>query len=166
MTELTKINLAELSGTYDPIPDGEYELKLVDLEPTTSKSDKPMLTATYKITKGPHKTSEILQWYSLAGKKSEKTGKYSYPGVRAMFDIFSKIGIPEKEYATDFPIEKVAAARIFKKALHGKTLEAYVTTEPQKDDPSKTSTRVKITGVVGSSNDTLLNGTAETEDYE
>jgi hypothetical protein len=151
MTELTKINLAELSGTFEAIPDGEYELKLVDLKPAISSKDKPMLTATFRIMKGPHKSSEILQWFSLAGKKSEKTGKYSYPGVRAMFDIFHVIGVDADSYAHDFPLEKVAAGRIFQKNLQNKVLEAYVTTEPQKDDPSKTSTRVKITGLAGGS---------------
>jgi hypothetical protein len=148
MTELTKINLSELSGTYEPIPDGEYEVKLVDLEPTISSKDKPMLTATFKIMKGPHKASEIKQWYSLAGAKSEKTGKYSYPGVRSMFDIFHAIGISADSYASDFPLEKVAAGRIFTKNLKDKVLEAYVSTEPRKDDPSKTSVRMKVTGLV------------------
>jgi uncharacterized protein DUF669 len=163
MTELTKINLAELSGTYEPIPDGEYEVKLVDLDPTISSKDKPMLVATFRIMKGPHKSSEIKQWYSLAGKKSDKTGKYSYPGVRAMFDIFHAIGVEEKDYAKDFPIDKIAAGRIFKEKLHGKTLEVYITTAPQKDDPSKTSTRVKVTGVTGGA---WSGGAIEAEEYE
>lgn len=163
MTELTKINLAELSGTYEPIPDGEYEVKLFDLKPATSSKDKPMLTAIYKITKGPHKSSEIMQWYSLAGQKSEKTGKYSYPGIRAMFDIFKTIGIDEASYDKDFPIDKVAAGRIFQNNLKGKTLEVYLTTVPRKDDPSKNSVHMKVTGVTGGA---WSGGAIEAEEYE
>jgi uncharacterized protein DUF669 len=163
MTELTKINLAELSGTYEPIPDGEYEVKLVDLEPTISSKDKPMLVATYRIMKGPHKASEAKQWYSLAGAKSEKTGKYSYPGVRALFDIFHAIGVPDKTYSTDFPLDKIAAGKIVQKLLKDKVLEVYITTEPRKDDPSSTSTRVKVTGLTSSSNQLSV---VESEDYE
>jgi len=163
MSELTKINLAELSGTFEAIPDGEYELKLVNLEPTISSKDKPMLTATFRIMKGPHKASEIKQWFSLAGAKSEKTGKYSYPGVRSMFDIFHAIGISADSYALDFPLEKVAAGRIFQKNLKDKVLEAYITTEPRKDDPTKTSTRMKVTGLV---NGTVASATDEFSEDE
>jgi hypothetical protein len=147
MSELKKINLADLASTFEPIPDGEYEIRLTDVDPTVSGAGNDMLKVTYTITKGPHKGSEILQWYV---PMSTKNGKVSYMGLSQMASIFKKIGVPEASYKVLDP-EKTAAGRLFTKLVKGKTMEAYITTETRKDDPNKTSTRVNITGLVGGS---------------
>jgi hypothetical protein len=146
MSEFKKINLADLASTFEPIPDGEYEIRLTDIDPTVSAAGNDMIKATYTITKGPHKGSEILQWYVL--KVTEKNGKLSCMGLSQMASIFKKIGVPEASYKVLDP-EKTAAGRLFKKLVEGKTMEAFVTNEQRKDDPNKTSTRVNITGLVG-----------------
>jgi len=148
MSELKKINLADLASTYEPIPDGEYEIRLTDVDPYVSAAGNDTLKVTYTITKGSHKGSEIFQWYSL--KVKENNGKLSCMGLSQMASIFRKIGVPESMYSTLDP-EKVAAGRLFTKLVKGKTMEAYITTETRKDDSSKTSTRVNITGLVSGS---------------
>jgi len=146
MSEFKKINLADLASTYEPIPDGEYEIRLTDVDPYVSAAGNDTLKATYTIMKGSHKGSEILQWYSL--KVNEKNGKLSCMGLSQMASIFRKIGVPESMYSTLDP-EKTAAGRLLSKLVKGKTMEAYVTTEDRKDDPNKTSTRVNVVGLVG-----------------
>jgi hypothetical protein len=146
MSELKKINLADLASTYEPIPDGEYEIKLYDLDPTVSAAGNDMVKVTYAIVKGPHKGSEILQWYTL--KVTEKNGKLSCMGLSQMASIFKKIGVPDSQFSVLSP-DKVEAGKLFQKLVKGKVMEAYVTTEQRKDDPNKTSTRVNIVGLAG-----------------
>src|ERR1700675_1490457 len=118
MSEMRKINLADLGSTYEPIPDGEYEIKLTDLEPAVSSAGNDMLKATYSIVKGKHKGSEIFQWYVL--KVTEKDGKLRCMGLSQMASIFKAIGVPEKQYSVLDP-DKVAAGRLFQKLVKGKT---------------------------------------------
>lgn len=148
MSEMKSINLNELAGTYTRVDEGDYVVRLANLVPKMSKADKPMLEATYEIVKGPKTGATVRQWYSLSGKKND-SGKYSYAGVRAMFDIFSSVGVPESAYAKNFPLDKVLAGRVFQQQLQGKKLEAYVTEEPRTDDPSKMSTKITILGLYG-----------------
>lgn len=148
MSEMKHINLNELAGTYTKIDEGDYVVRLANLVPKMSKADKPMLEATYEIVKGPKTGATVRQWYSLSGKKND-SGKYSYAGVRAMFDIFASVGVPESAYAKNFPLDKVLAGRVFQQQLQGKKLEAYVTEEPRTDDPSKMSTKITILGLHG-----------------
>lgn len=160
MTESIKINFAELASTYEPIPDGEYTIKLYDVEPATSAAGNDMIMATYAITKGQHKGSEVRQWYVLNVK--EKNGKISCMGLSQMAAIYKKIGAPEKKYAI-LDTNKIVACRLFQELLKGKEMEAFISTEARKDDPSKTSSRVKITGLAAGSYSTDIDEDAEEE---
>jgi len=145
MSGLRKINLSELASTYEPIPDGEYEIKLDNLDPTVSAAGNDTVKVTYVITKGPHKGTEIFQWYT---PMSTKNGKVSYMGLSQMASIYKKIGVHESLYS-ELSTDKVEAGKLFQKLVKGKVMEAYVTTEQRKDDPNKTSTRVNIVGLAG-----------------
>jgi hypothetical protein len=153
MPALKKINFNDLASTYEPIPDGEYEIKLHDLEPAVSGAGNDMLIVTYAITKGPHKGSETRQWYSLKVGQS-KTGKVTCMGLSTMASIYKAIGVPESHYAELSP-DKVEAGRLFQKLVSGKTLDAFIKTEPREDDANKTKSVVKILGLANGSTATF-----------
>lgn len=156
MSELKKINLKELSGTFEEIPEGDITFKLVDLKHGDSSSGKPMLTAEYRITKGPSRGATFRQWYSLAGKQNDK-GKQSYPGLRTIADIYAAIGVEVES----LDVEPVAAARSFQRNMKDKEIEGYYSNVVDPKDSTKSFPRVKVYGLSGGSN-----GTYEVEEDE
>lgn len=53
---------------YENLPDGEYLAILTNAEYKTSKSEKPMVQFTYKITEGEYKDRTHNKFCLLAGK--------------------------------------------------------------------------------------------------
>ena len=60
---MTSVNWADLvqqagdaatSSNYEPLPDGDYELKVVDAQSTTSASGKPMFKVTTEVQGGAY----------------------------------------------------------------------------------------------------------------
>lgn len=50
----------ENGGTYEEVPTGTYEVKVEKLELTTSKTDKPMVKAQFRILTGDHENQCIF----------------------------------------------------------------------------------------------------------
>jgi len=68
---MTQLNWSELleaadssgSGNYEPIPDGVYELKIVESEPTMSSTGKVMFKVKTEVQSGPH--ARRLVWDNI-----------------------------------------------------------------------------------------------------
>lgn len=58
-------------NNFDPLPEGEYDVKLEKLEVTESKAKKLMLSAQYRITKGAQRNKCMFQNIILFGTKND-----------------------------------------------------------------------------------------------
>lgn len=47
-------------GTFKEVPVGTYEIKIVNLEATVSKTNKPMIKGQFKVLEGEYKGSSIF----------------------------------------------------------------------------------------------------------
>lgn len=59
------------ANSFDPLPEGEYEVKLEKLEVTESKAGKLMLSAQYRVIRGPQKNKCMFQNVILFGTKND-----------------------------------------------------------------------------------------------
>ena len=60
------------SNSFDPLPEGEYEVKLEKLEVTESKNaGKLMLSAQYRVLRGAQKNKCMFQNIVLFGTKND-----------------------------------------------------------------------------------------------
>ena len=59
------------SNSFDPLPEGEYEVKLEKLEVTESKAGKLMLSAQYRVLRGAQKNKCLFQNIILFGTKND-----------------------------------------------------------------------------------------------
>ena len=59
----TPVSWADLmnnaKGQLEPVPDGEYDAKVVDAEDTTSTTGKLMFKVKFEITSGPHSPRKV-----------------------------------------------------------------------------------------------------------
>lgn len=58
-------------NSFDPLPEGEYDVKLEKLEVTESKAKKLMLSAQYRVIRGPQKNKCMFQNVILFGTKND-----------------------------------------------------------------------------------------------
>lgn len=56
---------AKQGGGYVPLPEGTYDLELLDVEQTTSKNDNPQLKVSATVADGPSAGKKVTIWYSL-----------------------------------------------------------------------------------------------------
>ena len=59
------------ANSFDPLPEGEYDVKLEKLEVTESKAGKLMLSAQYRITAGAQRNKCMFQNIILFGTKND-----------------------------------------------------------------------------------------------
>lgn len=64
----------ELTGFVE-LPDGEYLVKLLGAELTTSKSDKPMVVTALEVIHGEHTGLQHRVYHVLTGADLDKTKK-------------------------------------------------------------------------------------------
>ena len=58
-------------NSFEPLPEGEYEVKLDKLEVRESKAKKLMLSATYRILSGKQKNKCLFQNIILCGTSND-----------------------------------------------------------------------------------------------
>lgn len=71
-----KMNLDDIGGNFEPIPEGEYEAYVFDVEATTFRSGNEGFSVTYNIAKGPHKGRKIYDNIVLTEKAYWKLGQF------------------------------------------------------------------------------------------
>lgn len=59
------------ANSFDPLPEGEYDVKLEKLEVTESKAGKLMLSAQYRVTSGVQRNKCMFQNIILFGTKND-----------------------------------------------------------------------------------------------
>jgi hypothetical protein len=81
-------------GNYEPLPDGEYELKVIEASHTTTQSGKPMFKVTAEVQTGAHAKRRV--WDNLVVTQGNDTA------LAIFFDKMRAIGLP-REYFTQGP---------------------------------------------------------------
>ena len=82
------------TGTYDPLPDGDYDLVVLEAQATVSQSGKTMFKVKSQVEGGPH--NKRLLWDNLV----ITTGNPSALGI--FFAKMNSLGMP-KEYFSSNP---------------------------------------------------------------
>lgn len=54
---------AKQAGSFEPLPDGEYELVCLEATPTVASTGKDMIKAKWQVESGPHAGSKVFDQY-------------------------------------------------------------------------------------------------------
>lgn len=110
---------------YDPLPDGDYELKVIESKAKSTQSGKTMFSITTEVQGGPHAKRRI--WDNLT---------VSPENPKALAIFFSKmeaLGLPRDFFNTSNPsnaqIEQALLGRSFRGTLGKKTYNGTVSNE-------------------------------------
>lgn len=102
---------AESSGSFAPIPDGDYELKVLEATATTTSTGKPMYKVKFEVQSGPH--AKRLVWDNLV------VSKESSAALGFFFRKMAAMGLG-KEYFAQSPSDEQVAAALLGRTLVGK----------------------------------------------
>ena len=110
--------------SYEPLPDGDYELKVIESKAKSTQSGKTMFSITTEVQGGPHAKRRV--WDNLT---------VSPENPKALAIFFSKmeaLGLP-RDYFNSNPsnaqIEQALVGRSFRGALGKKTYNGNVSNE-------------------------------------
>jgi hypothetical protein len=53
-------------GQLEPIPDGDYDVKVIDAQATQSSTGKPMWKVKFEVTSGPHAPRKVFSNFTLS----------------------------------------------------------------------------------------------------
>jgi hypothetical protein len=99
-------------GNYDPLPDGDYELKVTEAEATFSQNGKQMWKITTEILVGPHAKRKV--WDRLVVTEGNPKA------ARMLFDKFIALGLGPEFFATNPLPEQIAnvlVGRVFRASV-------------------------------------------------
>jgi hypothetical protein len=110
--------------SYEPLPDGDYELKVIESKAKSTQSGKTMFSITTEVQGGPHAKRRV--WDNLT---------VSPENPKALAIFFSKmeaLGLP-RDYFNSNPsnaqIEQALLGRSFRGSLGKKTYNGNVSNE-------------------------------------
>jgi hypothetical protein len=117
--ELIKKSGDAASNTnYEPLPDGDYELKIVKVEAVVTSTGKPMFKVTNEVQGGPHANRKV--WDNLV---------VTHDNQKAMDMFFMKViamGLTKPFFEsnpTDAQIEQALTGRTFRANIGLRTYE-------------------------------------------
>jgi hypothetical protein len=117
--ELIKKSGDAASNTnYEPLPDGDYELKIVKVEAVTTSTGKPMFKVTNEVQGGPYANRKV--WDNLV---------VTHDNQKAMDMFFMKViamGLTKPFFEsnpTDAQIEQALTGRTFRANIGLRTYE-------------------------------------------
>jgi hypothetical protein len=104
------------TATYEPLPDGDYELKVIDAKATTSQSGKTMFKITTEVQNGPYAKRRVWDNLVISPENSKALGMF--------FMKMGALGLG-KEYFNSMPtnaqIEQALFGRAFRATLGTRT---------------------------------------------
>jgi len=109
---MSSVNWSELlseaaeatGGSYDPLPDGEYEFKVIETSATTTQTGKPMFKLTAEVQTGAHAKRRV--WDNLVISPENKTA------LSIFFGKMKALGLNEEYFRQNPPAEQVASAML------------------------------------------------------
>lgn len=98
------------TGTYEPLPDGEYELKVIEASSVLTQTGKPMFKVTTEVQTGAFAKRRV--WDNLVvSKDSDKA-------LGIFFGKMAALGLP-KEYFLNSPTNEQIASALIGRAFRG-----------------------------------------------
>lgn len=91
-------------GSYDPLPDGEYEFKVIEASATTTQTGKPMFKVTAEVQTGAHAKRRV--WDNLVISSENKTA------LSIFFNKMKALGLTEEYFRQNPPGDQVASAML------------------------------------------------------
>jgi hypothetical protein len=116
--ELIKKSGDAANTNYEPLPDGDYELKIVKVEAVITSTGKPMFKVTNEVQGGPHANRKV--WDNLV---------VTHDNQKAMDMFFMKViamGLTKPFFEsnpTDAQIEQALTGRTFRANIGLRTYE-------------------------------------------
>lgn len=104
------------TASYEPLPDGDYELKVIESKATVSQSGKTMFKITTEVQSGPHAKRRVWDNLVISPENNKALGMF-----------FMKMGVLglNKEYfntnPTNAQIEQALLHRTFRGTLATRT---------------------------------------------
>lgn len=100
-------------GTYEPLPDGDYELKVIEASATVSQSGKTMFKITTEVQGGPFAKRRV--WDNLVVSPENKNA------LGIFFGKMAALGVPREFFSNNNP----SNAQV-EQAILGKTFRATI----------------------------------------
>jgi hypothetical protein len=97
------------SGNYEPLPDGEYELKVIEAKATVSQSGKTMFKITTEVQGGPFAKRRI--WDNLVISPENKNA------LGIFFSKMAALGVPREFFMNNNPSNAQVEATILDKTF-------------------------------------------------
>jgi hypothetical protein len=101
------------SSDYAPIPQGDYDLKIIETEATTSSTDKPMWKVTTAVMNGPHEGRKVWTQQTLTMDNAD--------ALNVFFRQMAAAGLTAEFFKTKPNNQQIADA------LMGRTFRGKVT---------------------------------------
>lgn len=123
------------SATYEPLPDGDYDLSVLEATATQSQSGKTMFKIKAQVEGGPH--NKRLIWDNLV----ISTGNATALGI--FFQKMAALGFPKESFAnnpTNAQIEQALTGRRFRAQVGSRVWQGNKQNEIKKYYAPQTTT--------------------------
>jgi hypothetical protein len=104
-------------GNYEPLPDGDYDLKVIEASATTSQSGKTMFKITTEVQVGPHAKRRVWDNLVISPESSNALGIF--------FSKMAALGLPREFFTNNNPtnaqIESMLVGRTFRAQIGSRT---------------------------------------------
>lgn len=98
---LTAMQRAKSAGVGEPLPDGPYSVVVIEANPTTSSTQKPMIRAKYQVENGPHAGRKVFDQFVFSADNDN--------ALSFFFQHMSYFGLDETFFSQQPSWEQVAA---------------------------------------------------------
>lgn len=98
------------TASYEPLPDGDYELKVIESKATVSQSGKTMFKITTEVQSGPHAKRRVWDNLVISPENNKALGMF-----------FMKMGVLglNKEYFSSNPSNAQIEAALLHRTFRG-----------------------------------------------
>ena len=104
-------------GNYEPLPDGDYDLKVIEASATTSQSGKTMFKITTEVQSGAHAKRRVWDNLVISPENSNALGIF--------FSKMAALGLPREFFTNNNPtnaqIESMLVGRSFRAQIGSRT---------------------------------------------
>ena len=116
------------SGNYEPLPDGDYELKVIEASATVSQSGKTMFKITTEVQGGPFNKRRV--WDNLVISPENKNA------LGIFFGKMAALGVPREFFSNNNPtnaqVEQAILNKTFRATIGKRTWNNDVKNEIKK----------------------------------
>lgn len=98
---------AAKNASFEPLPDGEYDVVCIESTPTESSTGKPMIRAKYQVESGPNAGKKVFTQYTFSADSDNSLSFF--------FQHMAFHGLDASFFATDPAWETVASTLLGKR---------------------------------------------------